>query len=161
MNNSLDESQSILFVCIGNICRSPACEAICKSLFQNSNFQSNPKHLNMKISSAAMAQFHLNESPDFRIQDVCLRNGIDISNYRAKQIKKIDWLTYNYIVALDPSIYNILQNMKPVDSKAKLLLFNAPNGIADPYYGGKLEFTRMFKEIQMNMEPFLINNKIL
>ena len=71
----------------------------------------------MKISSAAMTQFHLNESPDFRIQDVCLKKGIDISNYRAKQIKQIDWITYDYIVALDPNIYDVLQGMKPVDSK--------------------------------------------
>ena len=58
-NNNLQKNKSILFVCIGNICRSPACEAICRSIYQNQiNQSSHNNNLNMKISSAAIAQFH-------------------------------------------------------------------------------------------------------
>lgn len=160
-NNNCQENKAILFVCIGNICRSPACEAICRSIYQNLKNQTPHKIINMKISSAAIAQFHLNEPPDFRIQNVCLRNGIDISHYRAKMITKIDWIQYDYIVALDPQVYDILHRMRPIDSKAKILLFNAPNGIDDPYYCGKVAFIRMFQEIQMNMKQFLFENNIL
>ena len=69
-NKSLNEPPSILFVCIGNICRSPACEAICRYVLHKSS--------NAKISSAAMTEFHLNEPPDGRLQDICLKKGIDI-----------------------------------------------------------------------------------
>lgn len=155
-SSSQDNNKSILFVCIGNICRSPACEAICRLMIQN--FYDDVK---IKISSSAIAQFHLNESPDFRIQNVCFKNGIDISNHRAKLIRKTDWFQYNFIVALDPHVFDVLQRMKPLDSNAKILLFNAPNGIVDPYYDGKMAFVKMFREIQMNMEKFLIENNIV
>ena len=144
------KTPSLLFVCTGNICRSPACEAICQKLV--------PTYVT--VDSAAISSHHRNESPDERTQQICRKNGIDISNHRARQIRRDDWLLFDYIIALDENIYSTLEQMKPSDSKSNLVLFSPPNGIHDPYFGGRTGFKKMFDEIQSGMIPFLEQNNI-
>lgn len=132
--------------------------AICRKFYQEMGNNYSNK---IKVSSAAMTYFHLNESADSRIQKVCAKNGIDISHHRSKQMRKIDWYTYDYIVALDDEIFQILQETKPPICKSRILLFNTPYGICDPYYGGRIAFSQMFNEIKINMEPFLRENNLV
>jgi protein-tyrosine phosphatase len=137
--------KSILFVCLGNICRSPACEGICRNLTRGS----------LQVDSAGTGGFHIGESPDRRSQRVCKENGVDISGQRARQICRGDWTKFTVIAALDQSVLDDLEAERPENATAKLVLFNAPNGIDDPYYGGVDGFKGMFQTISSTMHPFL------
>ena len=146
----MTEMKSILFVCLGNICRSPAAEGICKNIAKN-----------LICDSAGTGAWHVGESPDSRSQKVCLKNGIDISNHKGRQIQKNDWKKYNVIAALDPDIFSNLQRSKPSDAISKLVLFNFPDGIEDPYYGGQSGFDTMFEQLSNLMPKFLKDNDLL
>jgi protein-tyrosine phosphatase len=139
------EKKSILFVCLGNICRSPACEGICRNVSRGS----------LRVDSAGTCGFHIGESPDRRSQRVCKDNGVDIGKQRARQISPADWTTFTVIAALDASVFDDLQAQRPENATAKLVLFNAPDGIDDPYYGGVDGFRAMFQTISATMHPFL------
>lgn len=138
------EQKSILWVCLGNICRSPAAEGICRSVAKN-----------LHVDSAATSSFHVGQTPDRRSQKACKKHGVDISCHRAKQVKKDDFRKYNVIVALDNSILSSLNSMKPKDSTAKVVLFNPPKGIEDPYYGDDKGFDTMYNNISSLMPKFL------
>jgi protein-tyrosine-phosphatase len=142
----MPQQKSVLFVCLGNICRSPACEAICKSLCGDK----------LTVASASTSPSHLNETADDRTIDVCSKHGIDVCGHRAKQMTSFDWTQFDIVVALDDNVLNILNRLKPAEAKAKVALFNAPDGIADPYYEGRVGFQKMFDQISEKMKPFLI-----
>lgn len=147
----MNTPKNILFVCTGNICRSPVCEAVCKE-------KTNGK---VNVDSAAISWHHRDEAPDKRTQDICIKNGIDISGHRSRQIRWDDWILNDVIVALDNKIYETLQQMKPANSKAKLVLFSPPFGLHDPYFGGRTGFVKMFKDIDNGMLPFLEHIKAM
>lgn len=142
--------KSVLFVCLGNICRSPAAEGVCRKFAKN-----------IHVDSCGTGPWHVGQSPDTRSQKSCKKNGVDISGHRARTIKKDDWSKFTVIAALDDSIYSELNYMKPKDAKAKLVLFNAPNGVDDPYYGGQDGFDSMYKLIEKTMPQFLKENGLV
>jgi protein-tyrosine-phosphatase len=137
--------KSVLFVCLGNICRSPACEGVCKMLTKGA----------IRVESAGTIGYHAGESPDSRSQRVCKENGVDISKQRSKQIDQSAWTTFTVIAALDSSVLSDLESERPPNATAKLVLFNAPDGIDDPYYGGVDGFRAMFQTILSGMPAFL------
>jgi protein-tyrosine phosphatase len=145
------DKRSILFVCLGNICRSPACEGICRTVCGG----------RIIVDSASTSVVHVNESPDERAVAVCSRHGIDIREHRARQMTAYDWLRFDVIAVLDPNVLNNIICSKPDEHKARVILFNAPDGIADPYYGGRLGFQRMFEQISSKMKSFLVESGIL
>lgn len=149
--HSAMEKKAVLFVCLGNICRSPCCEGICKKMCGDT----------LKIDSASTSQVHLNESPDERAIDICLKHGVDIRDHHAKQMYQSDWNIYDFVVALDDQALKLLNDSKPTNCKAKVELFNPPNGIADPYYGGRVGFQKMYDQIEQNMKPFLLRSQLL
>ena len=146
----MTQKKSVLFVCLGNICRSPACEGICRSLVGDS----------LIIDSAATSSFHVGQSPDSRSQKVCRENGVDISKQRARQIERSDFQKFDVIAALDPSILADIKSMQPPNSKAKVVLFNPPNGVDDPYYTTN-GFPTMFANISKEMKPFLTEHGLI
>jgi protein-tyrosine phosphatase len=145
------DQKSVLFVCLGNICRSPACEGICRSITQGA----------VRVESAGTCSFHVGESPDRRSQAACKEIKIDISSQRAKQIKKADWTRFSVIAALDSSVLSDLEHSRPANATAKLVLFNPPDGIPDPYYGGSEGFRTVVATIQAAMRPFLTEHGLL
>ena len=141
--------KSILFVCLGNICRSPACEGFAKKHFGNY----------LDVDSAGIENYHVGQPPDSRSIKVCKNHGIDISSHRARKIRKNDWDQFDVIVALDQSVLQSLQHKKPKNSKAKLVLFS--NGVPDPWYGGNSAFDSMYSQIERDMTPFLKQLKLI
>jgi protein-tyrosine phosphatase len=125
---------SVLFVCLGNICRSPLAEAAFRR-------EAAARGLDVDIDSAGTGDWHLGEAPDSRAQAVAKRNGVDIGGYRARLVRIEDFSRFTYIVALDRNNLGVLQTMKPEDATAKLsLLLDHVDGregeaVADPYYG--------------------------
>jgi protein-tyrosine phosphatase len=125
----------VLFVCLGNICRSPTAEGVLRQLAA----QHEPP-LEIEVDSAGAADYHIGDSPDPRSQRAALRRGIDISGLRARRITRDDFSRFDFILAMDKQNLSDLQAMKPVGSRARVGLFleYAPAlrllEMPDPYY---------------------------
>src|SRR5882757_4542204 len=134
----------VLFVCLGNICRSPTAEGVLRHLAA----QEAPG-LALEIDSAGTADYHIGAPPDLRSQRAALRRGIDISGLRARQVTQGDFERFDLILAMDRENLRELQALKPRDSHAlvKLFLEYAPQtkvrDVPDPYYGGDSHFEQV------------------
>ena len=130
----MTEKPAVLFVCLGNICRSPLAEAAFRRELKAIGLEA-------EADSAGTGDWHLGEAPDRRAQAVARRNGVDISGYRARLVTAEDFRRFSYIVALDRNNLAVLKAMKPADATAELsLLLDHVEGregqaVADPYYG--------------------------
>ena len=151
------EIKSILFVCLGNICRSPLAEGIAKNYIKE-------RKLDLVIESAGTGHWHIGEKPCENSIKVAKLNGVDISNQKARQVKKEDFKNFDLIVGLDDS--NI-QNLKNLGCKNPLKLGNFGfNGecVPDPYFFNGFEgFDKVFEMIDIcvrNLIDDLINNDI-
>ena len=127
----------ILFVCLGNICRSPTAEGVMR-------------HLGLlQVDSAGTAGYHSGDPPDPRTQRVALARGIDLSGLRARQIERRDFDRFDLILAMDRVNRADLENMRPRDCTSELRLFLdfAPHlklhDVPDPYYGQDQDFERV------------------
>ncbi|VWX58004.1 low molecular weight protein-tyrosine-phosphatase [Sphingorhabdus sp. 109] len=139
-------SASVLFVCLGNICRSPLAEAALRRECMNSA-------LNIIVDSAGTGDWHAGQPPDERAQAVAAQNGVDIGHLRARQVKTSDFRDFDHIIALDNQNLRDLEALQPVKAVAKLsLLFDHVEGragedVADPYYGGDRDFEQTWAEV--------------
>ncbi len=135
--------ESILFVCLGNICRSPLAEGIAKKYIKE-------KNLDLIIDSAGTGHWHIGEKPCENSIKVAKLNGIDISNQRARQVKKEDFKNFDLIVGLDDSNISNLKNLG-CKNPLKLGAFGF-NGecVPDPYFFDGFEgFDRVFEMIDV------------
>jgi protein-tyrosine phosphatase len=134
----------VLFVCLGNICRSPTAEGVLRHLAA----QQAPR-LDIEIDSAGTADYHIGAAPDSRSQKAASKRGIDISGLRARQVRLEDFTRFDLILAMDRENLRELQAVKPKVSRAEVKLFldYAPNEglpeVPDPYYGGAGDFERV------------------
>ena len=125
---------SVLFVCLGNICRSPLAEAA----FREAALR---LKLDVVADSAGTGGWHVDSPPDPRAQAVALKNGVDISALRGRQVKPADFRRFTHIVALDEDNLVNLHRLAPADATADLsLLLDHVEGregqpVADPYFG--------------------------
>jgi protein-tyrosine phosphatase len=139
----------VLFVCMGNICRSPTAHGVFRSLVEQRNMQTV-----IDIDSAGTHAYHVGEPPDQRAQNTALQRGIDLSDLRARPVKSQDFEYYDYILAMDEANYTILMSQSPEDTKHKIHLFLsfAPHlnrrEVPDPYYGGLKGFENVFDMIE-------------
>ena len=139
-------TSKVLFVCLGNICRSPLAEAAFRG-------EAERLGLNVEADSAGTGDWHIGHPPDRRAAAVAQRNGVDISHLRARQVTAGDFRTFDHIVALDAQNYVDLKRMQPADGKAELsLLLDHVKGregeaVADPYYGDEEGFDVAWREV--------------
>ena len=125
----------VLFVCLGNICRSPTAEGVLRHLLR----QSAPE-LQVEVDSAGTADYHIGEPPDLRSQRAALSRGIDLSALRARQVAPRDFARFDLILAMDRQNLRELEAMRPAGSRARIRLFleyaAQPGGleVPDPYY---------------------------
>jgi protein-tyrosine phosphatase len=137
---------SVLFVCLGNICRSPLAEAALRA-------EAEWLGLEVEIDSAGTGDWHLGHPPDCRAAAVASRNGIDISHLRARQVTPEDFFRFDHIVALDAQNLANLRAMRPEGSRAELslLLDHVPGregeAVADPYYGDDAHFDATWNDV--------------
>ena len=128
--------QRVLFVCLGNICRSPTAEGVLRHLLR----QSAPG-LAVEVDSAGTADYHIGEPPDLRSQQAALSRGIDLSTLRARQVAPRDFVHFDLLLAMDRQNLRALETMRPAGSRARIRLFleYAANlgrlEVPDPYYG--------------------------
>ncbi len=136
----------ILFVCLGNICRSPAAEAILKYKIQQMGISSN-----FTIDSAGTSAHHVGERADSRMRKVLSSHGVE-STCRSRQLKSQDYNDFDYIIAMDESNLKSIQRHKNIIDRNKIFIFTdlAKNkfshykGVPDPYYGGEEGFIEVY-----------------
>jgi len=127
----------VLFVCLGNICRSPTAEGVFTHLITQEKLTDK-----ITVDSAGTLGFHSHSQPDSRAQSAALKRGINISHLRARQVTREDCYEFDYILAMDKDNYATLQSLCPPAQRDKIRLFLdfAPQinrrEVPDPYSGG-------------------------
>ena len=137
--------QKILFVCLGNICRSPLAEGVLLHLKEKHNLQ-------LEIDSAGTSNFHIGEAPDKRTIANAKKNGVDLSFLRARQFTKNDFEDFDKIYVMDKSNYvNVIALSENQIQKDKVSLFlntvypDKNLEVPDPYHGNEQDFEDVFQ----------------
>ena len=139
-------TRSVLFVCLGNICRSPLAEAALRA-------EATRLGLDLIVDSAGTGDWHAGEPPDARAQRTALRNGVDISGLRARPVRPADFRRFTHVIALDHDNLSNLQKLAPPDATAELsLLLDHVEGregqaVTDPWFGDEAGFEITWTEV--------------
>jgi protein-tyrosine phosphatase len=142
---------SVLFVCLGNICRSPLAEAAFRR-------EAERLGLDVEIDSAGTGDWHVGRAPDRRAIAVAARNSVDIAGLRARQVAPEDFDRFDRIVALDASNLAALEALRPPGSRARLSLLldfvpgREGEAVADPYYGEDKHFDETWRDVVAGAE---------
>ena len=137
---------AILFVCLGNICRSPMAEGAMREAAEK-------RGLDIAVDSAGTGGWHAGDPPDTRAQAEARRHGVDISGLRGRQIAPADHHRFTHIFALDEENLRDILLSAPADGTAEVsLLMDVVPGhegqpVADPYYGGAEGFARTWDQV--------------
>jgi len=144
---------NILFVCMGNICRSPSAEGFFAHRLKESDYAEM-----ISIDSAGTHSYHIGHPPDPRSIETAVKFGIQIEHLRARKVTKRDFETFDLMIAMDQNNLANLQAIKPRGSTTELELMmtyypqdqsvDRPDEVPDPYYGGMDGFTHMFELLE-------------
>jgi protein-tyrosine phosphatase len=141
---------SVLFVCLGNICRSPTAEGVLRAIAVR-EFPG----LKLDIDSAGTADFHVGEPPDRRTVAAARRRGYDLAGLRARRVQREDFSRFNFVLAMDRANLAELERLRPQVADAQLALFlefaaeASELEVPDPYYGGVEDFERVLDLCEM------------
>lgn len=144
---ALREKDAVLFVCLGNICRSPLAEAAFRSVIDAHGIAP-------EIDSAGTGSWHVGHPPDPRAQAVARRNGIEIGHYRARRICPEDFERFSHIVVMDHANLDTVRDACPSGARAtiSLLLDHVPGrageAVADPYLGEAEGFDVTWRDVE-------------
>jgi protein-tyrosine phosphatase len=139
----------ILFVCLGNICRSPTAEGVFRAIAAR-----DAPELQLEVDSAGTAGYHIGEPPDARTRQAASRRGYDLSPLRARIVEPGDFETFDLILAMDRENLSVLQHRAPAHARDRVRLFLefAPEAtvkeVPDPYYGGPNGFEEVLDLVE-------------
>lgn len=145
----------VLFVCLGNICRSPTAEGVFRRYVEQAGLSEK-----ITIDSAGTADWHIGKAPDPRTQAAAAVRGYDLSTLRGRQAVPADFAEFDLILAMDNSNLSNLQAMQPADGKAELALYLPrfgirPDEVPDPYYGGEDGFEMVLDMLEQASQVLL------
>ncbi|UCF77147.1 MAG: low molecular weight phosphotyrosine protein phosphatase [Betaproteobacteria bacterium] len=146
----------VLFVCMGNICRSPMAEGVFKRRVAEAGLSDH-----IASDSAGTHDYHVGEPPDPRAQRAVERRGYDISGLRGRQVTRRDFNEFDYVLAMDEVNFRLLANLCPPEQAHKLKLFmefhadEAVREVPDPYYGGVQGFETVLDMVEEAAQALL------
>jgi protein-tyrosine phosphatase len=146
----------VLFVCMGNICRSPTAEGVFKRLVTNAGLDAE-----IESDSAGTHDYHIGDPPDGRSQSAARRRGCDLSTLRARQVAHDDFAAFDYVLAMDETNLTALRGLCPANyrERVKLFLEFAPEAgrrdVPDPYYGGAQGFEDVLDLVELAAQGLL------
>ena len=145
----------VLFVCLGNICRSPTAEGVFRHYVEQAGLSDK-----ITIDSAGTAEWHIGKAPDPRTVAAAAKRGYDLSPLRGRQAQAEDFAKFDLILAMDKSNLRNLQAIQPADAKAELALYLprfgiSPDEVPDPYYGGEDGFELVLDMLEQASEVLL------
>lgn len=143
----------VLFVCLGNICRSPAAEGVLRA-------RARARGMKLTIDSAGTGAWHVGDPPDARMIKAAAKRGYDISYQRARQVEFSDFYEFDYLLAMDLSNMSNLLEIAPPNRSCDIRLFldfsdGETRETPDPYYGSGDGFERVLDLIESGAEGFL------
>ena len=133
----------VLFVCTGNICRSPTAAGVFADLVEKAGLAGR-----IEAESAGTHDYHVGSPPDLRAQDHARRRGYDLSRLRARQVRKRDFGEFDLIVAMDGGHLRVLERNCPPEHRGKLRMLIPGRDVPDPYYGGPEGFDRVLDLVE-------------
>lgn len=145
----------VLFVCMGNICRSPTAEGVFNKVLTDMDALDR-----FLVDSAGTHAYHVGEPSDSRSQQTARSRGVDLSNIRARKVSPSDFENFDHILAMDGDNYQILFDASPSEYRHKVELFldYAPErnekNVPDPYYGGANGFEHVFDLVEEASKGF-------
>jgi len=149
----------ILFVCLGNICRSPTAEAVLRALAARE-----APELTLEVDSAGTSGYHIGQPPDPRTRQAAARRGYNLSTLRARIVEPLDFERFDLILAMDRENLRALRSRAPsaaASERLRLFLEFAPQGapqdVPDPYYGGPNGFEEVLDLVEAATRGLLIH----
>jgi protein-tyrosine phosphatase len=138
----------VLFVCLGNICRSPSAEGVFRKVLEAQGLQGR-----VEVDSCGIGDWHIGKAPDPRAQQAAQRRGIDISGLRARQLSEDDFAVFDFILAMDHDNLSAIHAMQPEGYQGRSCLFlsfagQPDSAVPDPYYGGEQGFENVLDMIE-------------
>jgi len=146
MQSDRKDTRAILFLCLGNICRSPLAEGAARAAFARAG-------IDAIIDSAGTGDWHIGHPPDVRAQAEARRRGVDISALRGRQLRRKDFYDFDLILAADATNLRDARAIRPADATAKLKLMldllpgRRGEGVTDPYYGEDDGFAATWEDV--------------
>lgn len=147
---------SVLFVCLGNICRSPTAHAVFRNLVKENGLEEI-----IEIDSAGTAAYHIGKHPDTRSMETARNRGIEMLDLRARKVDFGDFYQYDYILAMDDENYHNLLDLALPEHREKVQMFldytkdYAESEVPDPYYGDSQGFEHVFDLVESASEGLL------
>ncbi|MBE0494023.1 MAG: low molecular weight phosphotyrosine protein phosphatase [Thiomicrospira sp.] len=145
----MKQKVSVLFVCMGNICRSPTAHAVFRKLVRDEGLEDW-----IIIDSAGTHAYHVGNPPDDRSMQTAANRGVQMDDLRARKVDFSDLIEFDYVLTMDADNYENLMKMAPTDLQSKVRLFMefAPDVgldyVPDPYYGGADGFENVFDMVE-------------
>jgi len=139
----------IVFICMGNICRSPTAEAVFHRYVEQAGLSEY-----IHIDSAGTHDYHVGDAPDARTLRAAKERGYDMSKLRGRQVEAADFSRFDYVLAMDEANLSILERLRPRDAQGHLGLFlefaeqHDEREVPDPYYGGAEGFERVLDMVE-------------
>lgn len=138
----------VLFVCLGNICRSPTAEGVLRRRLEERGLAGR-----VEVDSCGIGAWHVGKAPDPRAMEAATRRGVDLSALRARQLADGDFARFDYLLAMDHDNLTAIEARRPAECEAHVGLFLAFAGhrgraVPDPYFGGESGFEEVLDLIE-------------